>query len=97
LTNILLALQRGITTIDSSIAGLGGCPFAKGASGNVATEDVVAMMDGLDVLTGIDLEKLVIAGEFICKVLQKQSQSKTGRAVTAVRDQRINDLGRRCS
>jgi hydroxymethylglutaryl-CoA lyase len=82
LQNILLALQRGITTVDTSIAGLGRCPFTNGAPGNVATEDVIAMLDDLDVYTGIDLEELVIAGDFICSVLNKPRNSlKTRRAI----------------
>lgn len=67
------------------MAGLGGCPYARGATGNVATEDVVALCDGLGVLTGIDLDKLVDAGEFICGVLEKETCSKTGSARQAKR------------
>lgn len=62
LPNILAALQEGISTIDSSVAGLGGCPYAAGASGNVATEDVVYMLNGMGIQTGIDLDKLVETG-----------------------------------
>jgi hydroxymethylglutaryl-CoA lyase len=84
LHNILLALQRGITTVDSSIAGLGGCPFAKGAPGNVATEDVVATLDDLDVFTGIDLEQLEMASDYICSVLKKERRPpQKKRAVPA--------------
>jgi hydroxymethylglutaryl-CoA lyase len=83
LANILVALDYGIRTIDSSVAGLGGCPYAKGASGNVATEDVVYMLNGLGMQTGIDLEKLVVAGDFICKVLGHESRSKAGQAILA--------------
>ena len=85
LVNILTSLEHGISVIDSSVAGLGGCPYAKGASGNVATEDVVYMLNGLGVETGIDLDKLVDAGEFICTVLNKPSQSRAGRAIAAKR------------
>jgi hydroxymethylglutaryl-CoA lyase len=85
LVNILVSLEHGIKTIDSSVAGLGGCPYAKGASGNVATEDLVYMLDGLGVETGIDLDKLVDAGEFICSVLGRESRSKAGLALTAKR------------
>jgi len=81
LVNILTCLERGITTVDSSVAGLGGCPYAKGASGNVATEDVVYMLNGLGVETGIDLDKLVNAGEFISGVLGRPSGSKAGTAI----------------
>lgn len=81
LPNILVSLQMGINTVDSSVAGLGGCPYAKGASGNVATEDVVYMLHGLGIETNIDLGKLVSAGEFICKHLGRQSGSKSAIAL----------------
>jgi hydroxymethylglutaryl-CoA lyase len=88
LANILVSIERGITTIDSSVAGLGGCPYAKGASGNVATEDVVYMLDGLGADTGIDLEKLVDAGEYVCNALGgRLSRSKAGTAISAKRRQ----------
>lgn len=67
--------------IDSSVAGLGGCPYAKGASGNVATEDVVYMLHGLGINTNVDLGKLLSAGEFICKHLGRLSGSKTAIAL----------------
>lgn len=85
LANILVSLEKGITTIDSSVAGLGGCPYAKGATGNVATEDVVYMLNGLGVATGIDLDKLVDAAEFICEVLGQPSRSRAGTAIAAKR------------
>jgi hydroxymethylglutaryl-CoA lyase len=85
LVNILVSLEQGISTIDSSVAGLGGCPYAKGASGNVATEDLVYMLDGLGINNGIDLDKLVDAGEFICNVLGRKSRSKVGLALAAKR------------
>ena len=69
LANILVGLQHGIRTFDSSVAGLGGCPYAPGASGNVATEDVVYMMDGLGIDTGISLDELVTVGNFISDAL----------------------------
>ncbi|CAK9184226.1 unnamed protein product [Ilex paraguariensis] len=84
LPNILVSLQMGISTLDSSIAGLGGCPYAKGASGNVATEDVVYMLNGLGVKTNVDLSKLLLAGEFICKHLGRASGSKTAIALSRV-------------
>lgn len=84
LLNILISLQMGISIVDSSSAGLGGCPYAKGASGNVATEDVVYMLHGLGVKTNVDLGKLLSAGEFICKQLGRQSGSKTAIAVSRV-------------
>jgi hydroxymethylglutaryl-CoA lyase len=85
LVNILTALERGVTVIDSSVAGLGGCPYAKGASGNVPTEEVVYMLNGMGLDTGIDLDKLIDAGEFICKAIGRDTQSKVGRAVLARR------------
>jgi len=80
LSNILIALQHGIDTIDSSIAGLGGCPYARGASGNVATEDVVYMLNGLGIKTGLNLEALITAGNLICSVLGRQNGSKVALA-----------------
>ena len=83
LANILTALGRGISVVDSSTAGLGGCPYAKGASGNVATEDVVYMLHGMGIETGVDLAKLVEAGAFISEALGRQSMSKVARAMSA--------------
>ncbi|WP_286232629.1 hydroxymethylglutaryl-CoA lyase [Thalassotalea sediminis] len=83
LTNIYAALQHGISVIDSAVAGLGGCPYAKGASGNVATEDVVYMLNGLAIETGIDLNKLLKAGWFISDKLGKQPVSKVSNALRA--------------
>lgn len=80
LANILAALQMGVATIDSAVAGLGGCPYAAGASGNVATEDVLYMLDGLGIETGIDLDKAILAGNRISKVLGRASGSKVARA-----------------
>ena len=74
----------GISTIDSSVAGLGGCPYAKGASGNVATEDVVYMLNGLGVKTNVDLGKLLLVGDFISKHLSRRSGSKTAIALSRV-------------
>ncbi|OIW04178.1 hypothetical protein TanjilG_00738 [Lupinus angustifolius] len=81
LANILVSLQMGISIVDSSVAGLGGCPYAKGASGNVATEDVVYMLNGLGVKTNIDLGKLMLAGDFINNHLGRPSGSKTAIAL----------------
>lgn len=83
LSNIYAALQLGINIVDSAIAGLGGCPYAKGASGNVATEDVVYMLDGLGIKTGIDFEKLLEAGWFISDKLGKAPISKVSNAFLA--------------
>jgi hydroxymethylglutaryl-CoA lyase len=85
LSNIMVSLNLGITTIDSSVAGLGGCPYAKGATGNVATEDVVYMLNGMNITTGIDIEKLVDASEFICNILNRPINSKAGSAIAAKR------------
>lgn len=74
----------GISVIDSSVAGLGGCPYAKGASGNVATEDVVYMLNGLGIKTNVDLGKLMAVGDFICKHLGRQSGSKTATALSKI-------------
>ncbi len=80
LANILVALEAGIAVVDSSVAGLGGCPFAPGAAGNVATEDVLYMMNGLDIHTGVELDKLIDAGLFICRLLYRSSGSKVALA-----------------
>lgn len=86
LANILAVLDTGITTVDSSVAGLGGCPYAQGASGNIATEDVVYMLDGLGMETGIDLEKLGEAGRHIMQVLGRASTSKAAAALAALKE-----------
>jgi hydroxymethylglutaryl-CoA lyase len=83
LANILVALQQGISVVDSAVSGLGGCPYAKGASGNVATEDLVYMLDGMNIETGIDLKKLTHAGLNMMQVLGRQSNSKVALAITA--------------
>jgi hydroxymethylglutaryl-CoA lyase len=83
LANIYASLEAGVKTFDSSVAGLGGCPYAKGATGNVATEDVVYMFDGLGIETGVDLEKLFRAGQFICGELGREPASRVARALAA--------------
>jgi hydroxymethylglutaryl-CoA lyase len=80
LVNTLAALQMGVWNFQSSVAGLGGCPYAKGATGNVATEDVVYLMHGMGIETGIDLDKLIDAGQFISDVLGRPTQSRVARA-----------------
>ncbi len=85
LSNIYASLELGVATFDSSVAGLGGCPYAAGASGNVATEDVVYLLDGLGITTGIDLEALADIGAWICGVLGKVPASKVNRALSAKR------------
>ena len=81
LANILACMELGIAVIDSSVAGLGGCPYAKGASGNVASEDVLYMLDGLGIETGVDLEKLVAAGRYISDFLGRQPASRVAQAL----------------
>jgi hydroxymethylglutaryl-CoA lyase len=85
LANIYASLELGVATFDASIAGLGGCPYAKGASGNVATEDVVYMLHGLGMRTGVDLERLVDIGQWICGILEREPASKAGRALASKR------------
>lgn len=81
LANILVALQMGVSTIDSAVAGLGGCPYAKGASGNVATEDVLYMLNGMGISTGVDIDKLALAGRNIMSALGRDSLSKVATAI----------------
>ncbi|WP_269373371.1 hydroxymethylglutaryl-CoA lyase [Shewanella colwelliana] len=83
LANILACLETGVSVIDSSVAGLGGCPYAKGASGNLATEDLVYMLHGLGIDTGIDLQQLIDAGNDISRALGRASGSKVALATTA--------------
>ena len=82
-TNVYAALECGVATFDSSVAGLGGCPYAKGATGNVATEDVLYMLNGLNIDTGIDMQKLVAAGDFISKALGRPTNSRVAKALAA--------------
>lgn len=86
LANTLAALELGVWQFDASVAGLGGCPYAKGATGNVATEDVVYMLHGMGIETGIDLDKLVDAGKFISDFLGRPPSS---RAATAILNKRL--------
>lgn len=83
--NTLAALAMGVWQFDTSVAGLGGCPYAKGATGNVATEDVVYMLHGMGIETGLDLDKLVDAGEFISQALGRPTQSRVAKALLAKR------------
>ena len=85
LSNTLAALQLGVWNYQSSVAGLGGCPYAKGATGNVATEDVVYLLHGMGIDTGIDLDALIDAGQFISDHLGRPSQSRVARAMVAKR------------
>lgn len=83
LVNILVALEEGVTVIDSAAGGLGGCPYAKGASGNVATEDVLYMLDGMGITTGVDIEKVAEAGRFITEAVNRPLVSKVGQVFKA--------------
>ncbi|XP_067047348.1 hydroxymethylglutaryl-CoA lyase, mitochondrial-like isoform X6 [Acropora muricata] len=83
LANILIALQLGVRTVDASVSGLGGCPYAQGASGNVATEDVVYMLHGMGLETGLNQQKLLKAGDFICRALQRRTSSKVAQALSS--------------
>jgi hydroxymethylglutaryl-CoA lyase len=85
LANTLIAMQMGVWQFDTSVAGLGGCPYAKGATGNVASEDVVYMLNGMGIDTGVDLEKLIDAGKFISDFLDRKPNS---RAATALLNKR---------
>ncbi|XP_077960953.1 3-hydroxy-3-methylglutaryl-CoA lyase, cytoplasmic isoform X3 [Gasterosteus aculeatus] len=80
LPNILIALQMGVCVVDSAVAGLGGCPYAQGSSGNVSTEDVLYMLHGVGVETGVNLAKVLEAGDFICEALGRQTNSRVARA-----------------
>ena len=86
LANTLICLQMGVWQFDTSVAGLGGCPYAKGATGNVASEDVVYLLQGMGIDTGIDLDKLIDAGKFISDVLARKPNS---RAATALLNKRL--------
>ena len=81
IANIYASLQMGVAVFDSSIAGLGGCPYAKGASGNVATEDVAYLLQGLGIETGIDLAKLALVGDWISRAINRPNGAKAGRAI----------------
>lgn len=86
LANVFACLEAGVTVVDASVAGLGGCPYAQGASGNVATEDLVYQLHGLGIETGIDLPALVAAGHFICRHLGREPGSRLGRLPEYRRD-----------
>ena len=80
---IYAALQAGVTVFDSSVAGLGGCPYAKGASGNVATEDVLYLLDGLGISSGVDINRVFEAGQFVCNALGRKPGSRVAQAMAA--------------
>ncbi|XP_068579942.1 3-hydroxy-3-methylglutaryl-CoA lyase, cytoplasmic isoform X3 [Cebidichthys violaceus] len=80
LPNILTALQMGVSVVDSAVAGLGGCPYAQGSSGNVSTEDVLYMLHGMGIETGVNLTKVLEAGDFICNALRRGTNSRVAQA-----------------
>jgi hydroxymethylglutaryl-CoA lyase len=80
LANIYAAMEAGVRVFDSSVSGLGGCPYAPGAAGNVATEDLIYMLDGMGVETGVNLDRLIAAGAFICAKLGRETQSRVAKA-----------------
>ena len=83
LANILACLEEGVAVIDSAVSGTGGCPYAKGATGNVATEDVVYMLEGMGIATGVDLEALAATGRWLSELLGHESSSRVARALAA--------------
>ena len=85
IANILASLEMGMATFDSSVAGLGGCPYSPGATGNVASEDVLYMLDGMGIETGVDMNALLDAAEFICAYLDRPTVSRAGRALALKR------------
>lgn len=91
LPNVLIALNAGIQIVDASVSGLGGCPYAKGATGNVATEDVVYMLHGLGAHTGINLPELVLVGRYICNYLGRQTDSKVTQALGDIKPMEKHD------
>lgn len=91
LSNILMALQLGVSVVDSSVAGLGGCPYARGASGNVATEDVLLMCNGMGIETGVDMDALLDVSHYIMGQLHTRSASKACRALITNRKKRFAD------
>lgn len=81
IANVYAAMEGGVATFDSSVSGLGGCPYAKGATGNVATEDLLYLLDGLNIQTGVDMTRLRIAGRYICDFLEREPASRVARAL----------------
>jgi hydroxymethylglutaryl-CoA lyase len=85
LANTLASLELGVAQFDTSVAGLGGCPYAKGATGNVATEDVVYMLHGMGIETGIDLDQLIDAGVYVSQALGREPHSRVSKALRVKR------------
>lgn len=90
LANVLACLEGGVATIDASVGGLGGCPYAEGASGNLATEDLVYMLNGMGIETGIDIDSLIAAGRFISRALGREPASRMGRVPAGKRQPRYS-------
>ncbi|CAD5210029.1 unnamed protein product [Bursaphelenchus okinawaensis] len=88
LANVLIAIEKGIRVADASVSGLGGCPYAKGATGNVATEDLLYMLNDLGFETGVDLDKLIETGEWICQKMNRDNKSRAGRALLTRKQRR---------
>ncbi len=86
IANVYASLQMGVSVFDGSVAGLGGCPYAAGASGNVATEDLVYLLQGMGIDTGIDLQRLAAAGDFICAQIGRETRSRVARALKGKND-----------
>jgi hydroxymethylglutaryl-CoA lyase len=84
LANLLAVMQQGVAVIDSSVSGLGGCPYARGASGNVATEEVVYMLNGMGIESGVDLDRLIAAGDYISGFLARTNGSRVARALSSI-------------
>ncbi|MBA1147954.1 hydroxymethylglutaryl-CoA lyase [Ectothiorhodospiraceae bacterium WFHF3C12] len=93
LANLFAVLEQGVATIDSAVAGLGGCPYAPGAAGNVATEDVLYMLDGMGIGTGVDLEAVSGAGRYICDALGRAPVSKVAQALQASAERKARTAG----
>ena len=83
--NAYAGLEMGVRHYDASVAGLGGCPYAKGATGNVATEDVVYLLDGMGIATGVDMDKLLAAGVYINSYLQREPVSRAASALLKIK------------
>src|SRR5690606_35538838 len=84
--NIVASMEMGVATFDSSVAGPGGCPYAKGATGNVASEDVLYLLNGMGIETGIDMDRLLDTAQFICAHLGRPTVSRAGRALAVKRE-----------
>jgi len=91
LANVYASLEMGVNVVDSSVGGLGGCPYAKGATGNLPTEDLIYMLEGMGIYTGVDLMKVIKAGQFMYDFLKKENQSKVSVALQKKRNENYNE------